>query len=108
MAEEQRMLAASSVKQEGVSKPTPHAQGAAPASYYVDFRSIDGFVYGHTHIAYGRLNARGEPIDVRYAGFEPEGGGFGLRPATSLGSRGPSRPARRASISRSSTRIAAG
>ena len=59
MAEEQRMPAASSVKQEDVSKPTPHAQGAATASYYVDFRSIDGFVYGHTHIAYGRLNARG-------------------------------------------------
>jgi hypothetical protein len=50
----------------------------ARPDYYVDFRAIDGFAYGHTHIAYGRLNARGGAMDVRYAGFEPEGAGLGL------------------------------
>jgi hypothetical protein len=59
-------------------KPEPHRPTTPSTGYYVDFRTIDGFVYGHTHIAYGRLSVRGQPINVRYAGFEPQGGGFGL------------------------------
>jgi hypothetical protein len=38
---------------------------------------IDGFIYGHTHIAYGRLDAHGKPIDAMYAGFEPDAGVLG-------------------------------
>ena len=58
------------------TKPTavPKAAVSKAASYYVDFRVIDGVLYGHTHIAYGRLDARGQPISVSYAGFEPNGG----------------------------------
>lgn len=74
---------------QGVSPPSaskhriaPRGAQRAPSSsvgrYYVEFRSIDGFLYGHTIIAYGRLNARGEPADIRYAGFEPEAGWAGL------------------------------
>jgi hypothetical protein len=61
----------------------PTARASVPQAkvsegfYYVDFRVIDGFMYGHTHIAYGRLGARGQPIDVQYAGFEPDGGMIG-------------------------------
>jgi hypothetical protein len=54
----------------------PNARGE-PAGYYVEFRAIDGFIYGHTVIAYGRLNARGQPIEEHYAGFEPDGGSIG-------------------------------
>src|SRR5262245_5445093 len=61
-----------------VERPTAKPQNSAvkpsEGGYYVDFRVIDGVMYGHTHIAYGRLDARGKPIDVRYAGFEPDGG----------------------------------
>jgi hypothetical protein len=59
-------------------KAAPKAAASEAAGYYVDFRVIDGFLYGHTHIAYGRLNARGQPINVSYAGYEPDGGMIGL------------------------------
>jgi hypothetical protein len=54
-----------------------HTNSGAGGAYYVDFRVIDGFIYGHTHIAYGRLDAHGRPVGERYAGFEPKGGVVG-------------------------------
>jgi hypothetical protein len=65
-------------RQEAGPKAGPSAPRAASGGYYVDFRSIDGFLYGHAIIAYGRLNARGQPADTHYAGFEPEAGWAGL------------------------------
>lgn len=42
--------------------------------YYVEFRAaIDG-VYGHSYIAYGRLDALGQPTTVDYADIHPIGG----------------------------------
>lgn len=41
------------------------------AQYFIDFRSRAGYVFGHTYIAYGRLNNQGQPVEVRYAGIYP-------------------------------------
>jgi hypothetical protein len=41
--------------------------------YYVEFRvAVDG-VYGHSYIAYGRLNAVGQPATATYADIHPTG-----------------------------------
>jgi len=71
--------------QDNAPTPAPSREASPKASapqsaggYYVEFRSIDGFLYGHAIISYGRLSARGEPADVHYAGFEPEAGWAGL------------------------------
>jgi hypothetical protein len=41
------------------------------AQYFLDFRSRAGYVFGHTYIAYGRLNTRGQPVKAHYAGIYP-------------------------------------
>jgi hypothetical protein len=46
--------------------------------YFVEFRAADIGVYGHSYIAYGRLNRRGRPTEIHYADFHPEGGFSGL------------------------------
>jgi hypothetical protein len=46
--------------------------------YFIDFRSRAGYVFGHTYIVYGRLNARGHPVEVRYAGIYPLDNARGL------------------------------
>jgi hypothetical protein len=46
--------------------------------YFVEFRAAEIGVYGHSYIAYGRLNRSGQPTEVRYADFHPQGGFSGL------------------------------
>jgi hypothetical protein len=46
--------------------------------YFVEFRAAEIGVYGHSYIAYGRLNRSGRPSEVHYADFHPEGGFSGL------------------------------
>lgn len=49
---------------------------AAPAvngRYVVEFRARSGGFFGHTYIAYGRVDNRGRLRDPRYAGFYPSG-----------------------------------
>lgn len=46
--------------------------------YFVEFRSRPGYLFGHTFILYGRLDARGRPRDSRYAGIYPLDGRLGL------------------------------
>src|SRR5947207_3006825 len=70
VCQDERSAGAAPTKPTAVSKATV----SKAYSYYVDFRAMDAVLYGHTYIAYGRLNARGRPISVRYAGFEPNGG----------------------------------
>lgn len=41
--------------------------------YYVEFRVADDGVYGHSYIAYGRVNAAGEPATATYADIHPTG-----------------------------------
>jgi hypothetical protein len=42
--------------------------------YYVEFRAAVDGVYGHSYIAYGRLNTLGQPATATYADIHPIGG----------------------------------
>jgi hypothetical protein len=41
--------------------------------YYVEFRVADNGLYGHSYVAYGRLNAAGQPASADYADIHPTG-----------------------------------
>jgi len=41
--------------------------------YYIDFRVAQIGAYGHSYVAYGRLNVRGKPADAHYADLHPMG-----------------------------------
>jgi hypothetical protein len=53
---------------------SPGNAARGSAGYFVEFRAAEIGVYGHSYIAYGRLNRRGQPTGVHYADFHPEGG----------------------------------
>lgn len=57
---------------------TPRKQRSTPDLYYVEFRAADMGVYGHSYIAFGRLERGGKPATVEYADFHPQGGAIGL------------------------------
>jgi hypothetical protein len=42
--------------------------------YYFEFRAAVDGVYGHSYIAYGRLNTLGQPATAAYADIHPIGG----------------------------------
>jgi hypothetical protein len=46
---------------------------ALPNRYYVEFRVAQIGVYGHSYVAYGRLDAREQPADFHYADLHPMG-----------------------------------
>jgi hypothetical protein len=50
-----------------------HAAQAETHPYYVEFRVAQNGVYGHSYIAYGRLNALGQPATATYADIHPTG-----------------------------------
>jgi hypothetical protein len=41
--------------------------------YYIEFRVAENGIYGHSYIAYGRLNAFGQPATTTYADIHPTG-----------------------------------
>jgi hypothetical protein len=43
--------------------------------YFIEFRSRYALSYGHTFLAHGRLNARGEIVESEVAGLHPAGEG---------------------------------
>jgi hypothetical protein len=43
------------------------------AAYYIEFRAAQIGTYGHSYVAYGRLNGRGQPADAHYADLHPMG-----------------------------------
>ena len=47
--------------------------GAIPRPYYIEFRVAQIGAYGHSYVAYGRLNAQGQPIEWHYADLHPVG-----------------------------------
>lgn len=56
----------------------PNAKPASPkatasGAYYVEFRVATIGAYGHSYVAYGRLNAQGQPAEHRYADLHPVG-----------------------------------
>jgi hypothetical protein len=52
--------------------PTRAAEAEA-YHYYVEFRVAVNGIYGHSYVAYGRLNALGQPITATYADIHPTG-----------------------------------
>jgi len=52
------------------------ATATATDRYYIDFRVAQIGAYGHSYVAYGRLNARGKPADAHYADLHPMGNYF--------------------------------
>ncbi len=48
-------------------------KAAATGAYYVEFRVAQIGAYGHSYVAYGRLNAQGQPAEHRYADLHPVG-----------------------------------
>ncbi len=55
-----------------VSVPTL-SRTSSLQSYYIDFRVAQIGAYGHSYVAYGRLDARGKPANVHYADLHPMG-----------------------------------
>ena len=47
-------------------------------SYFVEFRSRPGYLFGHTYLVYGRLGPHGRPVTEKYAGSYPLDGQRGL------------------------------
>jgi hypothetical protein len=52
---------------------TSAAPNRSPGRYYIDFRVAQVGTYGHSYVAYGRLNERGKPADAHYADLHPVG-----------------------------------
>jgi hypothetical protein len=71
------VVAAAKLGQRSVSRLAAENQRSGE-QYFVDFRARPGTLVGHTFIVYGRLNARGQLLDVRYAGIYPEDEHLGL------------------------------
>jgi hypothetical protein len=57
---------------------SPGSVARGNGGYFVEFRAAEIGVYGHSYIAYGRLNRRGRRTEVHYADLHPEGGFSGL------------------------------
>lgn len=56
------------------AKPSaPARQTVRAAGYYVEFRTGQIGLYGHSYAAYGRLDARGNPASAEYADLHPMG-----------------------------------
>jgi hypothetical protein len=49
------------------------ARTQAGTPYYIEFRVARVGTYGHSYVAYGRLNAHGQPAEHRYADLHPTG-----------------------------------
>src|SRR5215471_12038798 len=58
---------------ESASEARAKATIASPTRYYIEFRVARIGLYGHSYVAYGRLNARGQPADSHYADLHPMG-----------------------------------
>lgn len=54
------------------AEPAGTRQSAGSDRYFIEFRSRPSTYIGHTYIVYGRTDASGRILDMRYAGFIPE------------------------------------
>jgi hypothetical protein len=50
--------------------PSAHARDG----YYIEFRAAEVGIYGHSYIAYGRLDDKGAVATVHYTDFHPQSG----------------------------------
>lgn len=49
------------------------SKATSTGAYYVEFRVAQIGTYGHSYVAYGRLNAKGQPAEHRFADLHPIG-----------------------------------
>ncbi len=56
------------------TSPRPARAAAESKRYYIDFRAAQIGAYGHSYVAFGRLDARGRPASADYADLHPMGG----------------------------------
>jgi hypothetical protein len=81
-AEVQRGKLSEPATASGTVTPAAFARASNAArgtlGYFVEFRAAEIGVYGHSYIAYGRLNRSGRPTEIHYADFHPQGGFSGL------------------------------
>lgn len=55
-----------------VAQPAGTQQAAGANRYFIEFRSRPSTYVGHTYIVYGRTDATGRILDMRYAGLIPD------------------------------------
>jgi hypothetical protein len=55
-----------------LAQPASAQRAAGGNRYFIEFRSRPSTYIGHTYIVYGRTDASGRILDMRYAGFIPE------------------------------------
>jgi hypothetical protein len=60
-------------EQSSTPAPTSTASRQSSTPYYIEFRVATIGTYGHSYVAYGRLNAQGQPADRKYADLHPRG-----------------------------------
>src|SRR5215470_2908752 len=58
---------------ESAREASPKTTMTSSAGYYVEFRVAQIGLYGHSYVAYGRLDARGQSADFHYADLHPMG-----------------------------------
>lgn len=68
-----RSIAAGLVAATVLAGASAAAAPAADGRYVVEFRARSGGLFGHTYVAYGRVDRDGRLRDPRYAGFYPSG-----------------------------------
>ena len=64
---------ASAVEENAARRPERADRVQAGTPYYIEFRVARIGTYGHSYVAYGRLNAQGRPAEHRYADLHPTG-----------------------------------
>jgi hypothetical protein len=67
------MFASVSMAQAPATTATLPATTSATGAYYIEFRVAQIGAYGHSYVAYGRLNGRGQPAEAHYADLHPMG-----------------------------------
>ena len=62
------------------ASPARARRTRAPAAreHFIDFRARPGALWGHTFIVYGRVDERGQPLELHRAGLYPDDGRPGL------------------------------
>lgn len=66
-------FSANAQQKSNATQTTTTAERQGSASYYIEFRVATIGTYGHSYVAYGRLNAQGQPADHKYADLHPRG-----------------------------------
>ena len=56
-----------------VKPPKPARSASSAKNYFIEFRAAKIGAYGHSYVAYGRLDRKGNPTSTNYADLHPVG-----------------------------------